>query len=61
MKQDKIDRAVLLVYKTRNRGYFNFSQNTFELKDMPLEARKEYAFLLKALAKDIERETETAS
>lgn len=55
MKQDKIDRAVLLVYKTRNRGYFNFSQNTFELEDMPLEARKEYAFLLKALAKDIER------
>lgn len=54
MRQDEIDRAVLLVYKTRNTGYFNFSQTTFELKDMPLEARKEYAHLLRTLARDIE-------
>lgn len=54
MRQDEINRGVLLVYKTRNKGYFNFSQHTFELKDMPLEARKEYAHLLRVLAKDIE-------
>lgn len=54
MRQDEIDRAVLLVYKTRNTGYFNFRQTTFELKDMPLEARKEYAHLLRVLAEDIE-------
>lgn len=56
MKQDLIDRSVLIVYKTRNTGYFNFRQTTFELKDMPLEARKEYAHLLRVLAKDIEGE-----
>jgi hypothetical protein len=54
MRQDEIDRAVLLVYKTRNAGYFNFSQNTFRLKEMPEAARKEYAHLLRVLAKDIE-------
>lgn len=54
MRQDEIDRAVLLVYKTRNTGYFNFSQYTFELKEMPEAARKEYAHLLRVLAKDIE-------
>ena len=56
MRQDEIDRGVLLVYKTRNTGYFNFSQTTFELRAMPLEARKEYAHLLRTLAKDIEGE-----
>ena len=56
MRQDEIDRGVLLVYKTRNTGYFNFSQTTFELRAMPLEARKEYARLLRTLAKDIEGE-----
>lgn len=54
MKQDEIDRAVLLVYKTRNTGYFNFTQTTFELKEMPDAARKEYANLLRVLANDIE-------
>ena len=54
MKQDEIDRAVLLVYKTRNTGYFNFKQTTFELKEMPDAARKEYANLLRVLANDIE-------
>lgn len=54
MKQDEIDRGVLLVYRTRNKGYFNFSQSTFELKDMHLDARKEYAHLLRILANDIE-------
>ena len=54
MRQDEIDRAVLLVYKTRNTGYFNFSQHTFELKDMPEDARKEYAQLLRTLANNIE-------
>jgi hypothetical protein len=54
MIQDEIDRAVLLVYKTRNTGYFNFSQHTFELKEMPEAARREYAHLLRVLAKDIE-------
>lgn len=56
MRKDEVDRGVLLVYKTRNSGYFNFSQNTYELKDMPIEARKEYAHLLRVLAKDIEGE-----
>jgi hypothetical protein len=56
MRKDEIDRAVLLVYKTRNTGYFNFKQTTFELKDMPAEARKEYAHLLRVLANDIEGE-----
>lgn len=54
MRQDEIDRAVLLVYKTRNTGWFNFSQYTHELKEMPFEARKEYARLLRVLAADIE-------
>lgn len=56
MKQDIIDRAVLVVYKSRNTGYFNFRQTSFELRDMPMEARKEYAHLLRVLAKDIEDE-----
>lgn len=55
MRQDEVNRAVLLVYKTRNSGYFNFAQYTHELKDMPEEARKEYAHLLRVLAEDIER------
>ena len=54
MRQDEIDRAVLLVYKTRNTGYFNFSQTTSDLKDMPDAARKEYAHLLRVLADDID-------
>ncbi len=54
MRQDEIDRAVLLVYKTRNNGYFNFSQYTYELKDMCDEARKEYAHLLRVIADDID-------
>lgn len=54
MKQDEIDRAVLLVYKTRNTGYFNFKQTTFQLKEMSEAARKEYANLLRVLANDIE-------
>lgn len=54
MRQDEIDRAVLVVYKTRNTGWFNFRQTTFELKEMPFEARKEYAHLLRVLAADIE-------
>jgi len=54
MRQDRNDRAVLLVYKTRNTGYFNFSQHTFELRSMPEDARKEYAHLLRTLANDIE-------
>ena len=54
MRQDEIDRAVLLVYKTRNTGYFNFKQCTFELEEMPVAARKEYAHLLRTLARDIE-------
>lgn len=53
MRQDEIDRAVLLVYKTRNTGYFNFRQTTFELQEMPDEARREYAQLLRKLADDI--------
>jgi hypothetical protein len=53
MRRDEVDRGVLLVYKSRNRGYFNFAQTTFELKEMPLEARKEYAEMLIGLAKDI--------
>ena len=54
MRQDRNDRAVLLVYKTRNTGMFNFRQTTFELKEMPEDARKEYAHLLRTLANDIE-------
>lgn len=54
MKKDEIDRGVLLVYKTRNTGYFNFRQSTFELKEMPEAARKEYVHLLRVLADDIE-------
>lgn len=54
MRQDEINRGVLLVYKTRNSGYFNFSQNTFELQEMSEQARKEYAHLLRTLAKQIE-------
>lgn len=54
MRKDEIDRAVLLVYKTRNSGYFNFRQTTFELQDMPDAARREYAQLLRQLANDID-------
>ena len=54
MRKDEVDRGVLLVYKTRNTGYFNFRQTTFELKDMPVEARKEYAHLLRILTDDID-------
>lgn len=54
MRQDEINRAVLLVYKSRNSGYFNFAQYSHELKDMSVEARKEYAHLLRVLAKGIE-------
>jgi hypothetical protein len=54
MRKDEVDRAVLLVYKTRNTGYFNFRQTTFELKDMKPEARREYAQLLRQLANDID-------
>lgn len=54
MRQDEVDRAVLLVYKTRNTGYFNFSQTTFELLDMKPEARQEYAMLLRRLADQID-------
>lgn len=54
MRKDEVDRAVLLVYKTRNTGYFNFSQCTFELLEMKPEARKEYATLLRQLANDID-------
>lgn len=56
MRQDEVDRAVLLVYKTRNTGYFNFRQTTFEIKEMPKAAKEEYAFLLRRLADDIEGE-----
>ena len=49
MRQDEVDRAVLLVYKTRNKGYFNFSQTTFELLDMSQEARDEYCNILRHL------------
>ena len=55
MRQDEVDRAVLLVYKTRNKGYFNFSQTTFELLDMSQEARDEYCNILRHLANDIEK------
>jgi hypothetical protein len=54
MRQDEINRAVLLVYKTRNTGYFNFRQTSFELKEMPDAARREYAHLLRTLANDID-------
>lgn len=54
MKKDEVDRAVLLVYKTRNTGYFNFKQCTFELEEMPEPARKEYVHLLRVLANQIE-------
>lgn len=54
MRQDEIDRAVLLVYKTRNDGWFNFRQCTFALKDMPDDARREYARLLRILADDVD-------
>jgi len=54
MKQDDVDRAVLLVYKTRNTGYFNFRQTTFEIKEMPKTARDEYVHLLRLLANEIE-------
>ncbi len=54
MRKDEVDRAVLLVYKTRNIGYFNFRQTTFELQDMKPEARKEYVSLLRQLADDID-------
>lgn len=57
MRQDEVDRGVLLVYKTRNTGYFNFRQCTFDLKEMPKEAREEYCFLLRRLADDIENDS----
>lgn len=57
MRQDEIDRGVLLVYKTRNTGYFNFRQSTFEIKEMPEAARKEYVSMLRGLANDIEDHT----
>jgi len=56
MRQDEVNRAVLLVYKTRNSGYFNFRQTTFELKEMPVAARREYAQMLRHLASDIDVE-----
>lgn len=54
MRQDEVDRSVLLVYKTRNNGYFNFIQTTHDLKEMPIAARQEYAHLLRVLADDID-------
>lgn len=52
MRKDEIDRGVLLVYKSRNREWFNYRQKTFDLERMPLEARGEYAQLLRLLADD---------
>jgi hypothetical protein len=54
MRQDEINRAVLLVYKTRNSGYFNFRQTTFELEEMSNPAKREYAHILRTLATQIE-------
>ncbi len=54
MRKDEVDRGVLLVYKTRNTGYFNFRHSIFDIKEMPVEARKEYVHLLRTLASDVE-------
>jgi hypothetical protein len=54
MRQDEIDRGVLLVYKTRNTGYFNYRMATPELKTMPVEARLEFARMLRNLADDVD-------
>jgi len=54
MKADEINRGVLLVYKTRNVGYFNFSHKIFEVMDMEDEARREYCRILRRLANEVD-------
>jgi hypothetical protein len=54
MRQDEIERGVLLVYKTRNQGYFNYRMATPEVKDMPHAARLEFTRMLRNLADDID-------
>ena len=53
MRDDEVKRGVLLVYKTRNSGWFNFRHSIFELQKMPKAAREEYGFLLRRLADEV--------
>lgn len=47
LRENEIRNAVLVVHThPKFGGYFDFSQLTFELRDMSEAARKEYAIIL---------------
>ncbi len=47
MRENEIRNAVLVVHThPKFGGYFDFSQTTFELRNMSEAARKEYAIIL---------------
>lgn len=57
MKQDEIDRALLLFYRSRNEhDYIDFVREICWLDNLPMKGLKELVSLMKSITFDVEEE-----